>query len=131
MDLRGVSADAHTYRATATNDAGNTSGRWEAVVVTIEMPVERTVDTVITGGPSGTIDTDKVRFEFESNEEGATFECSLDDGPFEPCVLTTVFSVSKGSHVFQVGAVKVGNNVDQTPASWAFTVALRDWTTPP
>jgi hypothetical protein len=95
-------------------------------VVTVERPVDRTVDTVITGGPSGTVDTDKVTFGFEPNVEGATFECSLDDGPFAPCDPTTVFSVSEGPHIFQVRAVAAGDNVDQTPASRAFTVDLPD-----
>jgi large repetitive protein len=54
VDLRDVSEVSHTYHATATDRAGNTSGPSQALVVTVKRPVVETpVDTIITRGPPG------------------------------------------------------------------------------
>jgi NHL repeat len=62
----------------------------------------------------------KAKFAFSSDEPGATFECALDKGAFEPCGASAKFKVKPGKHKLQVRAIDAAGNVDQTPAqaSW-------------
>lgn len=86
-------------------------------------------DTTIVSGPSGSTNDSTPTFEFSSSESGSTFECRVDSGAFAPCSSPfTVAALSDGSHTFDVRAIDAVGNVDQTPASRAFTVAT---STPP
>ena len=82
-------------------------------------------DTFIDSGPSGTVDSAFATFTFSSNESGSTFRCRLDAGSFEACSSPKSYSgLANGSHTFEVAAVDPANNVDPTPASRTWTVAL-------
>ncbi|MGH2956245.1 MAG: hypothetical protein ACRDL6_04540, partial [Solirubrobacterales bacterium] len=64
-------------------------------------------------------------FGFSSVEPGATFECKVDSGPFSPCTSpTTIGPLANGMHNFQVRARDLDNEVDPTPESRTFTVAV-------
>lgn len=64
-----------------------------------------------------------VRFEFTSNEDNVTFECSLDGTAFRPCESGETFGpVSDGAHSFAVRAVDRAGNVDASPAIHAWNV---------
>ena len=77
-------------------------------------------DTTITKAPEDKVKTKKkqanVTFEFGA-DEAATFECSLDGGPFAACTSPDTLTVKKGDHSFAVRAVDTAGNVDASPAS--------------
>jgi len=108
----------HTFRVRAADAAGNVDA----------TPAERAfaVDTVapettIVLAPTATSDTTPT-FEF-SGEPGAGFECSIDNGPFTPCVSPfTTSALPLGDHTFRVRSTDAGGNVDGTPATQVFTV---------
>ncbi len=55
-----------------------------------------------------------------------TFECSIDGGPFSAC--TSPFTTPRlrgGTHTFQVRARDAAGNVDPTPATFEFQIAMR------
>ena len=74
-------------------------------------------DTLITLAPKSKTKKKQARFEFSSSEAGASFECVLDGGPFEPCNSPKIIKVSKGEHNFQVRARDAAGNADGTPAT--------------
>ena len=119
----------HTFDVRATDAAGNTdpSGASRTFTVNIDTVLPH---TLITSGPSGTIDDNTPTFEFDSLSPGATFECRVDDIPFETCTSPhTTAALANGEHTFEVRAVTAAGNTDPTPASRTFTVNID--TTPP
>ena len=81
-------------------------------------------DTTITSGPTGTITTNSASFAFTS-EPGATFECRLDTAAFAACTSPQAYTnLADGEHTFSVRAKDAAGNVDATPASRTFTVAV-------
>ncbi|WP_158619235.1 kelch motif-containing protein [Corallococcus sp. AB011P] len=67
-------------------------------------------------------------FGFSSDEGGGRFECSLDDAAFSSCVPPVRYSgLGEGPHLVQVRAIDDAGNVDESPASYSWTVDL----TPP
>lgn len=81
---------------------------------------ERPVATILSG-PTGTIAADSALFVFESDLDGAEFECSLDGGAWETCNSPDGYSgLVDGPHTF---AVRAG-----LPGSAAGVEAERSWT---
>jgi Bacterial Ig-like domain/WD40-like Beta Propeller Repeat len=81
-----------------------------------------TEPTTIDSGPSGRVNSTTASFTFSSNEKDATFECKLDNGPFEECTSPTEYTdLADGSHTFEVRATHSGVT-DDTPASSTWTV---------
>jgi hypothetical protein len=76
----------------------------------------------ITSGPTGTIAATTATFTYSDPAAGATFECSLDSGPFKPCATggVTYTGLGEGVHLFRVTAQVVG--------SASSAVASRTWT---
>ena len=116
--------------ATGVKDlAGNPLGAdktWSfgTAALTLPPPVDTTApETAIDSGPSGMINSTSASFGFSSSEAGSTFECSLDGGPFEACVVLKEYAnVSEGAHTFEVRATDAAGNTDATPASRSWTV---------
>jgi hypothetical protein len=80
-------------------------------------------DTTITSGPNGPTNDPTPSFGFSADEGGASFECRVDGGSFEPCnPPETVESLSDGNHTFAVRAVDGAGNADPTPAERSFKV---------
>ena len=118
--LTGLSNGEHTFRARATDDAGNTddSPAARTWVVDAEPP-----DTTITAGPTGTVRSTGATFTFTASEPGASFECRLDEGAWAPCGSPrTLSGLSYGRHSFHVRALDQLGNTDVTHASRAWTV---------
>jgi hypothetical protein len=65
-----------------------------------------------------------VSFDFSSNDDDATFRCKLDDRLSTPCTSGKRYSISRGSHVFRVWAVKDGRR-DETPARFSFSLVRK------
>lgn len=62
---------------------------------------------------------------FFSASEAAGFECSLDGSDFSPCTSPFKTKVKKGKHRFAVRAVDEADNVDSSPAEFAFKVKVK------
>ncbi|HEX8102678.1 MAG TPA: FG-GAP-like repeat-containing protein, partial [Solirubrobacteraceae bacterium] len=79
----------------------------------------RSPETRLLSGPSGTRREATAHWEWVSDEQRGTFECSLDGGAFTDCETPYVES---GTHTFRVRARDSAGNVDATPASRTWKV---------
>jgi hypothetical protein len=80
-------------------------------------------DTSFLSGPTGAITNTTPTFTFDSSEQPATFQCSLDGGSVQPCTSPfTSVPLADGPHVLAVQAIDGALNIDPTPASRSFTV---------
>jgi hypothetical protein len=80
-------------------------------------------DTSFLSGPTGTITDNTPTFTFDSSEQPATFQCSLDGGATQPCTSPFTFvPLPDGPHTLAVQAIDGSSNVDPTPATRSFTV---------
>jgi hypothetical protein len=82
--------------------------------------------TTITSGPKDKVKTRKKRakatFSFAADEQGATFECTLDgQQQFKTCTSPLTVSVKKGEHTLSVTATDPGGNAG-TAATDSFKV---------
>jgi hypothetical protein len=113
-----------TFRATATDAAGNTSacsGPWRYVEDSIPP------QTTIVSGPTGQTTIRRPTFRFESNEMGATFRCRFDSQPFGRCSgpeasHTPYVQLPLGPHTFAVRAMDRAGNADPTAAKRTFAI---------
>jgi len=80
-------------------------------------------ETTITSGPDGPTNDPTPKFGFSADEGGASFECKLDDGGYEPCNSPKKLDrLPDGDHTFSVRAVDGAGNADPTPAKRSFKV---------
>jgi Bacterial Ig-like domain len=116
----GLSEGSHTFQVRAKDTANNVD----------PTPASRTwtVDTVapsvsIDSGPSGAVSNTSASFTFSTNDQSATFQCSLDGAAFASCSSPKSYTgLSEGSHTFQVRATDAAGNTDSIPASTTWTV---------
>jgi hypothetical protein len=66
--------------------------------------------------------TKMVTFQFTANEQLATFECSVDQGPFVPCTSPHRVWLPIGRHTFTVRARDSFGAVDATPPTDSFVI---------
>lgn len=128
-NLSGLENGSHTFSVRATDPNGNTDPT--PATRTFTVAIDSTPpDTVIDSGPNGTITVDAATIVFHATESGSTFECKLDSGGFQPCTSPRALSgLANGAHTFAVRATDAAGNVDASPATQTFTVAVT--TTPP
>jgi hypothetical protein len=117
--LSAVADGTHRYTARATDAAGNASSSPERSVRVDTDPPETTITTA--PGPLTNDATPEVAF--SSDEPGARFECSLDEGAFAACP-AEFGPFGEGAHTVAVRAVDPAGNADLTPEQRAFTVDL-------
>ncbi|HNA88654.1 MAG TPA: Ig-like domain-containing protein [Anaerolineales bacterium] len=80
-------------------------------------------DTQINSAPGLLMNTTGATFTFSSPLATATFECSLDEAAFTACTSPrNLTNLSNGSHTFRVRAKNPQGVVDQTPASYIWTI---------
>ena len=80
-------------------------------------------DTSFLSGPSGRITDTTPTFTFDSSEQPATFQCSVDGGSAQACTSPfTSVPLPDGPHTLAVQAIDGSSNVDPTPATRSFTV---------
>jgi hypothetical protein len=97
------------------------------------MPDLLPPETMVTAGPSGTVNSASASFSFASSEAGSTFECRLDSGAWVACSSPKEYSgLANGQHSFSVRAKDSAGNVDPSAASrtWTTEVPVPD-TVPP
>ena len=120
----------HSFEVRALNRPGNPDPTPAMATFHFKKDTEAP-ETAIVAGPSGTIATDSAIFDFESSEEGSSFECRLDsaeDPAWEACAPPQLYSgLIDGSHSFEVRAKDEAGNTDATPATASFAT----YTTPP
>lgn len=120
---RTLADGSHTFSVRAVNRSGNGDDTpAEKVWTTDTMPP----DTTLTDSPPSADNTVMPQFAFRSSEDGATFECSLDNAGYAPCTSGASFGpVGDGPHSFTVRARDRAGNVDPTPVVYAWTVDTR------
>ena len=81
-------------------------------------------DTMITASPATYDNSTTTQFAFVGipAADTASFTCSLDGAAFAACTSPTTITTVAGDHTFDVRAGDVLNNVDPTPAHWAWTI---------
>jgi RHS repeat-associated protein len=80
-------------------------------------------DTLIFSGPSGKINVPDVNFIISAFGEPSTFECQLDEGPWEPCEANVQYrGLAVGQHTFRVRATDQVGNQDPTPSERTFEI---------
>ena len=125
-----LSNGSHTFLVRATDAAGNVDATPASRTFSVEVPPPPPADTTppettIDSGPSGTVDYGEATFNFSSSEPNSTFECSLDDAAFDICTSPKSYTgLGNGQHTFEVRARDAAGNVDATPATHTWTVAL-------
>ncbi|GHG81888.1 DUF4215 domain-containing protein [Comamonas sp. JC664] len=109
----------HTLTATATAGSGPASAPSapSELIIDTQEP-----DTFISRTPPARSESRTAAFEYGSNEDGATYECSLNGGPFEPC--RDSYDVGEGQNTLRVRATDRAGNVDSTPAVYSWRVEL-------
>ena len=92
---------------------------------TVAIPPETTV-----AGPTSPSASPSATLSFSSDDPDATFECSRNGEPFAACTSPVEYaSLPDGEQELRVQAVDPFGNVDPTPASHSWTVAVPPETT--
>jgi hypothetical protein len=79
-------------------------------------------DTTITARPTVAANDDYARFDFESTNPSATFECQRDGSAWAACSSPKTYTgLTDGNHTFNVRA-KDGTGTDATPATFTWPV---------
>ncbi|MCL4858862.1 MAG: right-handed parallel beta-helix repeat-containing protein, partial [Caldilineaceae bacterium] len=87
-------------------------------------------ETTVDAGPANPTTETSATFVFSANEE-ATFECSLDLNPFNPCTSPAVYSdLSIGAHVFSVRATDLAGNTNAVATNYSWTIESTPEPTP-
>jgi Bacterial Ig domain/Bacterial Ig-like domain len=91
-------------------------------------------NTMISSGPGGSTTSTGASFSFSSSEPSSTFECKLDASDFASCSTPKAYTgLAVGAHTFSVRATDAADNVDQSPATaaWTITASSPGDSTPP
>ncbi|WP_147445185.1 Ig-like domain-containing protein [Corallococcus sp. CA053C] len=105
----------------AMDPAGNESETTGEFAITVDT---RAPETGIVAGPDGRVRTTTTTFQFSSSEDGATFECSLDNVEFAACEPEISFDVLEGAHSLQVRSRDRAGNVDASPETRSWRLSL-------
>ncbi|GMK44165.1 hypothetical protein PghCCS26_12920 [Paenibacillus glycanilyticus] len=82
-------------------------------------------DTAIVSSPAAVSGDSTPSFTFGSNEDGSTFECSLDNNGeyYAACTSPVTFSkLADGSHTLYVRAVDIFGNTDEKPVPYTWVI---------
>lgn len=73
--------------------------------------------TSIRSAPKERTEKERAKFKFKSSEPDSTFECKLDNRPFESCESPEKLrDLDEGKHKFKVAATDSAGNTDPSPA---------------
>ena len=117
---RSLSDGSHTFSVRATDASGNGDDTPAEHLWTIDTAAPQ---TMLTETPPPADNSTMVRFSFDGSERNIEFDCSLDNGAYQPCTSGAMFGpVGDGAHAFAVRAHDRAGNVDASPAIFAWTV---------
>jgi hypothetical protein len=117
---RTLSDGSHSFSVRAVDAAGNGDDTPAERVWTIDTVAP---DTTLTAGPPAADNSVTAQFTFRSNETNVSFDCSVDNAGYLPCVSGASFPiVGDGPHAFAVRARDRAGNLDASPAIYAWTV---------
>jgi MYXO-CTERM domain-containing protein len=112
---------SHTFQVRARDAAGNVDASPAEFSWTLDLGG---VDTTLVTTPANPSNDAAATFTF-SSEAGATFECSLDGAAFSACTSPLTYSsLAEGMHSFQVRARDAVGNLDDSPASFSWSIDL-------
>ena len=110
----------HTFEVRATDASGNVDPTPAIRTFKVDTVAP---DTTITGGPDGQTNDNTPTFTFTSSDDGGTFQCRIDTGPYQPCTSPyTSGDLGDGDHTFSVVATDAVGWSDPTPATRSFTL---------
>ncbi len=119
VEYTDLAAGDHTFAARAIDAAGNVDASPATHAWTIDLAPDTTIDTY----PLATTASPNASFTFSSNEPGASFECSLDNASYSSCVSPRDYTgLAASEHTLRVRAIDSVGSVDQTPASYTWTI---------
>jgi hypothetical protein len=130
-----VGTDSFIYEVTDGN--GGNAKATVSITVIYNGPPETNIDSAIDGsgktlqtGDSTTSSSISIKFSSPDNDV-SKFQCHLDGSTSQDCTSPQAYSkLSAGDHKFTVEAVDSSNNVDQTPATFSWTIKAADTTAP-
>ena len=116
--------DSHDVGITSNTFAGaNNVLKADTLSSGITAVGNATADSVISGGPEGTVNSTSASFGLGSDGAATGFECKLDGALFEACSSPQEYAgLSDGPHTFEVRALDASNAPDPTPATRSWTV---------
>jgi hypothetical protein len=122
-DAGGTAPGPHVFEARAVDNGGQSSvARSTIVVLPHTLADTDPPETAIVAGPRGRTSDTTPRFRFDSSEQPAAFECSLDDRRFRSCPPRYEVALVAGHHELRVRAVDAAGNADPTPSVRSFRV---------
>ena len=115
---------AHSFEVRAIDTAGNVDQSPASFSWTIDTAAPT---TSIDSGPPALSNAGSASFAFSGTDAGgsgvASFECRRDGAAFTPCTSPQAYAaLADGSHSFEVRAIDTAGNVDQTPASFSWSI---------
>jgi parallel beta-helix repeat protein len=133
MAYKDLNAGEHSFEVRAMDEEGNVDPTPAAYSWTVEAQIDSTPpQTTIDSGPSATTQGTSASFTFSASEPGSSFECALDGVAFEPCESPREYTgLDVGGHELRVRAKDAAGNVDESPASFSWTVLPPPDTTAP
>jgi hypothetical protein len=122
-DYTGLAVGNHQMRVRARDWAGNVDSTPASFNWTIAPDTAAPETTIGSGAPPANTTSTSATFSFSSDEQEATFECSLDGAAYASCASPKQYTgVATGTHSFRVRAKDPSANLDQSPASHFWTV---------
>ena len=121
----GLTERSHTLLVRAIDAAGNVDDSPASYTWVVDLTAP---NTVIVSGPPSRTNATSATFDFDVTvaEPGVTYECSLDGATFAPCADPETFTglTAEKLYTLEVRAKDALGNVDQTPATYSWTVDL-------
>jgi len=121
-----LAAGTHHFEVKAADAAGNVDpapAMWDWTVTSSPPSDTTPPDTTITSGPASSTTSTSAVFDFTADEAGSTFLCSLDAAAFAGCASGVSYTnLVAGAHHFEVKAKDPTGNIDQSPATWDWTI---------
>jgi hypothetical protein len=99
-------------------------GNVDSAPATFTWVVDTTApNTTIVSSPDASTTDATGDFTFGSDDPSASFECRVDAGAFAACSVTfSTMTLAPGAHAIEVRAKDAAGNLDQTPATFTWTV---------
>lgn len=117
----GLGDGTHTFTVRAIDQTGTIETAPPAYVWTVDTAPP---ETTLQSAPPALTASLSASFSFSSGDAGASFDCSLDNGPWTGCTSPlTLSGLAEGNHSFAVRAVDPAGNSDPSSAACTWAVA--------